>query len=398
MNKNTIEFKKLKTFLTTPIKNGYSPVCTDVETSKTILSLGALTGQSIDLSKIKWVPETNKKTDNFLINPGDFLVSRSNTLDKVGRAALYRGGLNNCAYPDLIMKFRIDEATILPDFLEVLLQSSLARKHFMQRASGTSSSMVKITKSALESLPIPLLPLQTQKKIAELATSWKKVIKKTEVLITAKEKQFEWLTATLLNKAKYKKLVISNFICEVSSRNRDNEISRVLSVTNHSGFILPEEQFERRIASLSLLNYKIVKKGEYAYNPSRINVGSIARLDNWDNGVLSPMYVVFKLDESIVNSDYFLHWLNSSEIRQRIKKSAQGSVRETVSLADLGAIQIVLPSLEQQKLIANILNIARKEIAIFKQLSQKYHQQKNGLMKKLLTGELRIKNKEFELA
>lgn len=147
MNKNKIEFKKLKNFLTTPIKNGYSPVCTDVETSKTILSLGALTGQSIDLSKIKWVPETNKKTDNFLINPGDFLVSRSNTLDKVGRAALYRGGLNNCAYPDLIMKFRVDETTVLPDFLEVLLQSALARKHFMQRASGTSSSMVKITKS-----------------------------------------------------------------------------------------------------------------------------------------------------------------------------------------------------------------------------------------------------------
>ena len=100
----------------------------------------------------------------------------------------------------------------------------------------------------------------------------------------------------------------------------------MLSVTNHSGFILPEDQFERRVASTNLSNYKIVNRGEYAYNPSRINVGSIARLDDWEIGALSPMYIVFKLDETRINSDYFLHWLSSYEAKQRIKKGAQGSV------------------------------------------------------------------------
>ena len=60
------------------------------------------------------------------------------------------------------------------------------------------------------------------------------------------------------------------------------------------------------------------------------------------------MYTVFKLDEKVAGSDYFLHWLSSSEAKQRIKKSTQGSIRETVSFGDLGAIPIYLPELPDQ--------------------------------------------------
>jgi len=171
---------------------------------------------------------------------------------------------------------------------------------------------------------------------------------------------------------------------------RDGTISHVLSVTNHSGFVLPEDQFERRVASSDLSNYKIVRRGQYAYNPSRINVGSIARLDDWGIGVLSPMYVVFELDEKRVNSDFFLHWLSSHEARQRIKKSAQGSVRETVSFSDFATIPFPLPLQEEQQAIAKMLNTAQREIILLKDLADAYRQQKRGLMQKLLTGRWRV--------
>lgn len=177
---------------------------------------------------------------------------------------------------------------------------------------------------------------------------------------------------------------------EVSKRNKNSTIERVLSVTNHSGFVLPEEQFERRVASANVSNYKVVEQGQYAYNPSRINVGSIARLDDWENGILSPMYVVFKLDTKRVCSDYFLHWLNSSEARQRIKNSAQGSVRETVSFKDLGAINIPLPAMDVQKDVTYKLNLAQKEISLLKKTLEQYRSQKRGLMQKLLTGEWQV--------
>ncbi len=177
----------------------------------------------------------------------------------------------------------------------------------------------------------------------------------------------------------------------MSKRNSSGTIDRVLSVTNNRGFVLPEDQFERRVASSDLGNYKVITRGQYAYNPSRINVGSIARLDGWDKGVLSPMYVVFKVNEEKVNSDFFLHWLSSHEARERIKRSAQGSVRETVSFTDLGAILFPLPRLEQQQIIAEALNTARQEIEILKKQVQAYCIQKCGLMQKLLTGQWRVK-------
>lgn len=385
---------RLKDLLVTPVKNGYSPICVDDPTGKWVLGLGALDGNGIDTKEVKPVPTNNKKTDPYTLKKGDFLVSRSNTLDKVGCAALYRGGLKNCSYPDLMMRFRVHEQKVFPDFLEECLQSNISRRYFMRCAAGTSGSMVKITKSVVEKLVVNLPSLAEQKSIAEIAASNNAVIRKTEALIAAKERQFGWLVTRLINKSGHKKKQLSDFISEVSVRNRGNEIDRVLSVTNHSGFVLPEDQFERRVASANVSNYKIVQQGQYAYNPSLINVGSIARLDDWDNGILSPMYTVFKLDQKMANSDYFLHWLSSSEAKQRIKKSAQGSVRETVSFGDLGAIPICLPELSVQQDIANTLNTAQQEITLLKKLADQYRTQKRGLMQKLLSGEWHIKNKE----
>ena len=134
----------------------------------------------------------------------------------------------------------------------------------------------------------------------------------------------------------------------------------------------------------------MVTRGQYAYNPSRINVGSIARLDDWDMGVLSPMYVVFGLDTAKVDSDYFLHWLDSHEARERIKKSAQGSVRETVSFTEFAAIAFPLPDLHGQAAIARYLSVLREEIAALGVYVEKLKEQKRGLMQKLLTGQWRV--------
>jgi type I restriction enzyme S subunit len=237
---------------------------------------------------------------------------------------------------------------------------------------------------------VPLPSLDEQKKISRVLSEWDNAIEKTEALIAAKEKQFEWLTSNLINRAGHKRTAASGLMTEVSKRNKNSTIERVLSVTNHSGFVLPEEQFERRVASTNVSNYKVVEQGQYAYNPSRINVGSIARLDDWENGILSPMYVVFKLDTKKVCSDYFLHWLNSGEARQRIKNSAQGSVRETVSFKGLGAIDIPLPAMDVQKDVTYKLNLAQKEISLLKKTLEQYRSQKRGLMQKLLTGEWQV--------
>lgn len=346
----------------------------------------------------KFNPQASKKITGSELqrakcNPkkGQIIISRSNTPDLVGASCFVSEDYPNRFLPDKLWQtVPHPEKKVEHKWLAYFLASPWARFRLSKLATGTSNSMKNITKSELLTLPVPIPPFLEQKKIASFLECWDNAIKKTEALIAAKEKQFEWLTSNLINRAGHKRTAASGLMIEVSKRNKNSTIERVLSVTNHSGFVLPEEQFERRVASTNVSNYKVVEQGQYAYNPSRINVGSIARLDDWENGILSPMYVVFKLDTKKVCSDYFLHWLNSSEARQRIKNSAQGSVRETVSFKDLGAIDIPLPAMDVQKDVTYKLNLAQKEISLLKNTLEQYRSQKRGLMQKLLTGEWQV--------
>lgn len=346
----------------------------------------------------KFNPQASKKITGSELqrakcNPkkGQIIISRSNTPDLVGASCYVSEDYPNRFLPDKLWQtVPHPEKKVEHKWLAYFLASPWARFRLSKLATGTSNSMKNITKSELLTLPVPIPPFLEQKKIASFLECWDNAIEKTEALIEAKEKQFEWLTSNLINRAGHKHTAASGLMTEVSKRNKNSTIERVLSVTNHSGFVLPEEQFERRVASANVSNYKVVEQGQYAYNPSRINVGSIARLDDWENGILSPMYVVFKLDTKRVCSDYFLHWLNSSEARQRIKNSAQGSVRETVSFKDLGAINIPLPAMDVQKDVTYKLNLAQMEISLLKKTLEQYRSQKRGLMQKLLTGEWQV--------
>lgn len=262
---------------------------------------------------------------------------------------------------------------------------------------NSGGAQPSLNRNFIYPIEIEIPPYSEQKSIAQLLDIWVEAIEKTKRLTAAKEKRYAHLVSSLIANDSHHRAHIRNFTKEISKRNNGAAIDRVLSVTNNNGFVLPEDQFERRVASSDLNNYKVVTSGQYAYNPSRINVGSIARLDVWDIGVLSPMYVVFEIDGKKVNSDFFLHWLSSHEARERICKSSQGSVRETVSFTDFGTIPFPFPSLEQQQTIAKILNTACKEIDLLKKKADAYRMQKRGLMQKLLTGKWHVKTKmEFE--
>jgi type I restriction enzyme S subunit len=334
---------------------------------------------------------TDKQLEEYLVVKGDVLFNRTSEIpEEIAFSSVYIGN-EKITFGGFVIRGRQNNKLLLPEYTKYCFKIETIRKEMIRRCQGAVRA--NIGQKDLSKIPILIPPVEDQKFITSVLDEWESVIEKTETLIAAKERQFDWLLTCLINKAGYKKMQLSHFISEISERNKENAIYRVLTVTNHSGFILPEDQFERRVASKNLANYKIVKKGEYAYNPSRINVGSIARLDAYDDGLLSPMYTVFKLEVKKVISDYFLHWLSSSEARQRIKKRTQGSVREVVSFSDFGTIFISIPDISTQKNIVNILNAAQQEINLLKKLEEHYRAQKRGLMQKLLSGQWRIKTR-----
>jgi type I restriction enzyme S subunit len=180
---------------------------------------------------------------------------------------------------------------------------------------------------------------------------------------------------------------LGNYISECNRRN--NGCNRVLSVTNTRGFILQEEQFDKIVASNDTSNYKVVRRDEFAYNPSRVNVGSLAMLKEYDEGILSPMYIVFKANENI-NKTYLLQCLQSWWFRGHIPAYTQGSVRDSLSFDGLCSMKFYIPTLQEQKAISAILEQADKEIEIQKQKLEVLQEQKKGLMQVLLTGKRRI--------
>jgi type I restriction enzyme, S subunit len=265
--------------------------------------------------------------------------------------------------------------------------------------SRQGAGRYKLNKASLEKMPLLIPPVSEQKKIAQILSTWDKAIATTGKLLENSQKQKQALMQQLLTGKKrlhglsddWKHIKLKKLLNEGKQRNQDLAIDRVLSVTNHSGFVLPEDQFSKRVASEDVSNYKIVKRGQYGYNPSRLNVGSFARLEDYEIGILSPMYVVFSLNEEKINSDFFYNWMQSNEAKQRIKNSTQGSVRDSVSFDALGSFSIMLPTLDEQVKIASVLNVAAKEIKTIQNKLDLLKEEKKALMQQLLTGKRRVK-------
>lgn len=95
-------------------------------------------------------------------------------------------------------------------------------------------------------------------------------------------------------------------------------------------------------------DYKIIEKGCFAYNPYRINVGSIAYVNDDIKGLISPAYVIFKTKPNTVDDRLLLKFLKSAEGLRQIKINARGSVRQALRFEDLCNIEINLPDYSEQ--------------------------------------------------
>ncbi|MEZ8453623.1 restriction endonuclease subunit S [Vibrio splendidus] len=295
---------------------------------------------------------------------------------------------------------RIDKNVANPFFIFSCLKFN---EHYV-RSFASGSATKTITKEDVRRLKIYFPPLPEQRKIAQILSTWDKAIATTEKLIDASKQQKKALMQQLLTGKKrlidpetgkafeenWERTHLKSLLIEEKSRNKDNKITRVLSVTNHSGFVLPEDQFSKRVASENISNYKIVKQGQFGYNPSRLNVGSFACLNQFSEGVLSPMYVVFSTNDSKIQRDYLSYWMDSHEAKQRIKNSTQGSVRESVGFDALCSFPFILPALNEQQKIASVLTAADKEIELLEAKLAHLKQEKKALMQQLLTGKRRV--------
>ena len=132
------------------------------------------------------------------------------------------------------------------------------------------------------------------------------------------------------------------------AKNKDGLFADVYSVTNSHGFVPSQEYFNKEVYSKELRTYRVVHRNMISYNPSRINVGSVAVQDKVDNAIVSPLYVVFSADETKVIPGYLVRFLRSKPGLDQIAQQSIGTVRSNLKFDALCKMQMPLPSLQAQ--------------------------------------------------
>ena len=312
--------------------------------------------------------------DKYLVKEGDILFARTGA--SVGKSYIYRSSDGKLYFAGFLIRAHV-RCEYNPFF--VFYQTLTSKYSKWVNIMSARSGQPGINSQEYASYQLSVPPMNEQKKLADFLSLIDERIALQSKLIEDLKKLKSAITELLFNNDA-SKVRLGTLIKQVSARNRDGLINIVMSVSNKHGFIAQSEQFEdRTVASEDTTNYKVIKSGIFAYNPARINVGSIAQYKGDETCIVSPMYLCFKCGVDVVG-DYLEHFFSTKYFFKEMDKRLEGSVRQCLSFEALCNIPIPLPSIEQQHCTATIIGGISKMIAAESKILQAYTKQKNYLL------------------
>ena len=255
--------------------------------------------------------------------------------------------------------------------------------HNQIRVLANGFKVYGISKNNIYDLDVRIPTKTEQEKITNLLILLDKKIELQQRRIEALKIYKRGIIQRIYNRNWNNKIKMEEILIQKSIRNTNDEIHNVYSVSNKDGFILQAEQFKDRIvASEDTRNYKVVEKNDFAYNPARINVGSIARMKQTIKGIISPMYICFKCNEKIL-PEYLEYFFESSKFTYEMSKRLEGSVRICLSYESMLNIPIELPNKNQQEKISTFLDSLSNKIKLEEKKFMELNKLKKGLLQKM---------------
>lgn len=347
-----------------------------------------------ELSELNQMHFSERDRKKFRLVAGDLIVCEGG---EVGRCAIWRGERNDCYYQKALHRLRRKSPEILPEYTYQFFQFGADSGLFSD--FSTRSSIAHLTREKLVQVPIPVPPIREQHRISEILRTWDEALEQLATLRTAKDKRLGALRYAMLfgelrlgdQRRNWVPTRLAAVTHELTTRNGAKGLGRdhVMGVTKAQGVVPMREQ---TIAG-DISRYKRLPPRAFAYNPMRINVGSIAMNERDEEVLVSPDYVVFACNADGLDPDYLDHLRKTSWWAHYINSGGSGSVRQRTYYDDLAALKLPLPELDEQKAIAAVLNTARDDLAATEREIEAVTRQKRGLMQKLLTGEWRVKLK-----
>ena len=283
-----------------------------------------------------------------LVNNGDFVYNPSRF--NIGSIAYRTTGF--CIVSHLYVVFRLNELgkeKINPLYLYMYIY----RDEFFRMIAylNFGSQRPEFNFFELSDIKIPLPSIETQNEIVAVYNGLKELAEENEKLLEPLSKSCEAFIVDC--KKKYPAVMLKNKIEECKERNSDllYGVEYLQGVTSEGKF----DESKANTEGLDFSNYKIVYKNNFAYNPSRINVGSIA-LSLKENAIVSPMYIVFKITDNNLIPEYLKLWFSRKEFQRSTYFYAMGSVRDTFDFNLMQEVQIPLPPKEVQQKIVELYN------------------------------------------
>ena len=188
----------------------------------------------------------------------------------------------------------------------------------------------------------------------------------------------------------WKKVKLSSFAKRIKRKNSCMESTLALTIASALGLVSQNDYFNNSVVGANIRNYYLLKRGEFAYNKSYSNgypFGSVKRLDRYEQGILSTLYIVFTIDDSI-SSDYLTHFFDTTlwhnDVAERAAEGARNHGLLNISAEDFLDIAIWKPrSIEEQQQIASYFTSIDKQIALQTQRLEKLRQIKAACLDKM---------------
>lgn len=324
-----------------------------------------------------------------------------------------RGDIEKCAYVTTneekwlcgtgCLKIRCNNG-VNSRFIAYQLSTAECKKWITGNAVGTT--MLNLSKGILSNLPLLVPSHEDQRRIASILSSLDRKIELNNKINADLEEMaqaifknwfvdFEpfkdgkfvdselgmipegWKVGTLRD-------ITNNKTAKVKERND----VKVLSPVTSGELVLSEEYFTKQVFSSSIAKYKIVNKGDFAYNPARVNIGSLGRNEFDFDGCVSPVYVVFSVLDGYEN--YFDLFRKTDFFKDSVASLAIGGVRQSLSYDDLSSIEVIIPSENAVEEFNNLYNQMKKTIKANKLENSRLSTLRDTLLPRLISGEIEV--------
>lgn len=183
---------------------------------------------------------------------------------------------------------------------------------------------------------------------------------------------------------------LSEICHRIRCKNTEEQCKRVLTIAAQYGLVSQEEFFNKNVASENLSGYYLLQNGDFAYNKSYSGDyvwGTVKRLDNYEQGVLSPLYICFRPDSAKVDSDFLVYYFESKKWHKAVADIAGEGARNhgllNISVIDYFNTIHCIPSMDEQKQVAQIMSTLLSKIAREQRILNCYTTQRQYLLRQM---------------